>query len=260
MVFLLHFRSAFVALLTLPVGILMSFIVMRAIGVNANIMSLSGLAIAIGVMVDAAVVLVENLHKHKERTPDTPHLELVIGASKEVGPALFFSLLIVTVSFLPVFTLQQQEGRLFPPLAYTKTFAMASAALLAITIIPVLMYYFVRGKLPEEANNPISRFFIWIYRPVIRLVLQRPEAHLVAALVVLVVSSGPGPGSAASSCRRSTRATCSTCRRPRPGSRSPRPRSCCSRPTRSSPPTRRSSTSWARSAGRTPPPIRRRCR
>ena len=189
--FLLHFRSAFVALLTLPVGILMSFIAMRAIGVNANIMSLSGLAIAIGVMVDAAVVLVENLHKHKERSPDTPHLELVIRAAKEVGPALFFSLVIVTVSFLPVFTLQAQEGRLFRPLAYTKTFALASAALVSITIIPVLMYYFVRGKLPKESNNPLNRFFIWIYRPVIRAVLRHPWRTLAAALMVLVVSFWP---------------------------------------------------------------------
>ena len=189
--FLLHFRSAFVALLTLPVGILMSFIAMRAIGVNANIMSLSGLAIAIGVMIDAAVVLVENLHKHKERSPDTPHLELVIRAAKEVGPALFFSLVIVTVSFLPVFTLQAQEGRLFRPLAYTKTFALASAALVSITVIPVLMYYFVRGRLPKESNNPLNRFFIWIYRPVIRAVLGHPWRTLAAALVVLVVSFWP---------------------------------------------------------------------
>jgi Cu(I)/Ag(I) efflux system membrane protein CusA/SilA len=189
--FLLHFRSAFVAIFTLPVGILMSFIVMRLVGVNANIMSLGGIAIAIGVMVDASVVMVENLHKHKEREGGKSHLELVIAASKEVGPALFFSLLVVTVSFLPVFTLQAQEGRLFRPLAYTKTFALGSASLLSVTIIPVLMYYFVRGKIPRERANPINRFFLWIYRPVIRVVLDRPWAVLTVAAAILAITVLP---------------------------------------------------------------------
>jgi len=181
--FLLHLRSAFVAIFTLPVGILIAFIIMRAMGVSANIMSLGGIAIAIGVMVDASVVMVENLHKHKERSQGLPHLDLVLKASREVGPALFFSLAIVTVSFLPVFTLQQQEGRLFTPLAYTKTFAMGASALLAITIIPVLMVYFVRGKILSERKNPLSRFFIWIYRPIIRAVLRFPVITILLAAV-----------------------------------------------------------------------------
>jgi Cu(I)/Ag(I) efflux system membrane protein CusA/SilA len=189
--FLLHFRSSLVALFTLPVGILASFIIMKLMGINANIMSLGGIAIAIGVMVDASVVMVENLHKHKEREPDASQMDLVLRASKEVGPALFFSLVIVTISFLPVFTLEQQEGRLFTPLAYTKTFAMAAASVLAITIIPVLMFYFVRGKVLKESKNPISRFFIWIYRPVIRLVLRFPIQTVLAAIVVLGVTIFP---------------------------------------------------------------------
>ncbi len=189
--FLLHFRSAFVALFTLPVGILMSFGVMKLLGINANIMSLGGIAIAIGVMVDASVVMVENMHKHKERDGGLSQSELVMRASKEVGPALFFSLLIVTVSFLPVFTLEQQEGRLFTPLAFAKTFAMASSAVLAITIIPVLMFFFVRGKILPEAKNPISRFFIWIYRPVIRTVLRFPLWTLATALILIVATIYP---------------------------------------------------------------------
>ena len=182
--FLLHFRSAFVALFTLPVGILASFIIMKAMGINANIMSLGGIAIAIGVMVDASVVMVENLHKHREREPAASQVDLVIRSSKEVGPALFFSLLIITISFLPVFTLEQQEGRLFTPLAYTKTFAIAAASVLAVTIVPVLMFYFVRGKILSEAKNPISRFFIWIYKPVIRGVLRFPKSTVLVAVLI----------------------------------------------------------------------------
>ena len=189
--FLLHFRSALVAIFTLPVGILISFIVMRFMGLNANIMSLGGIAIAVGVMVDASVVMVENMHKHKERDHGLSQLDLVIRSAREVGPALFFSLLIVTVSFLPVFTLEQQEGRLFSPLAYTKTFAMGASALLAITIIPVLMYYFVRGKIKTEASNPISRFFIRIYRPMIDKVLKYPKRVLAGAGVFLAVTLIP---------------------------------------------------------------------
>ncbi len=190
-VFLLHLPSAFVALFTLPVGILVSFVIMKLLGINANIMSLGGIAIAIGVMVDASVVMVENLHKHKERDRGLKQADLVIRASKEVGPALFFSLLIVTVSFLPVFTLQQQEGRLFAPLAYTKTFAMAASAVLAITIIPVLMVYFVRGKVVSEARNPLSRFFIWVYRPLIRAVLRFPKTTLLLVLALLAATWFP---------------------------------------------------------------------
>ena len=189
--FLLHLRSALVAIFTLPVGILMAFIIMRIMGVSANIMSLGGIAIAIGVMVDASVVMVENLHKHKERDHGLSHLDLVLKAAKEVGPALFFSLAIVTVSFLPVFTLQQQEGRLFTPLAYTKTFAMGASALLAITIIPVLMFYFVRGKILSEQKNPLSRFFIWLYRPLIRIVLRFPMLTILLALAITAASVWP---------------------------------------------------------------------
>ena len=190
-IFLLHVRSALVAIFTLPVGLLMSFIAMRYMGVSANIMSLGGIAIAVGVMVDASVVMVENLHKHKERDTGRSHLELVIASSKEVGPALFFSLLIVTVSFLPVFTLEQQEGRLFTPLAYTKTFAMGSAALIAVTVIPVLMFFFVRGKVLSEKKNPLSRFFIWVYTPFIRVVLRFPWATILLAVVVLLATVWP---------------------------------------------------------------------
>ncbi len=191
MVFLLHFRSAFVAIFTLPVGILISFLIMRLLGMSANIMSLGGIAIAIGVMVDASVVMVENLHKHKERDHGLSQLEVVILAAQEVGPALFFSLLIVTVSFLPVFTLQQQEGRLFTPLAYTKTFAMGASAILAITIVPVLMYFFVRGKVISEKRNPLSRFFIWIYRPLVRSVLRFPISTVLIAIAITVATWFP---------------------------------------------------------------------
>ncbi|MCA9672592.1 MAG: efflux RND transporter permease subunit [Myxococcales bacterium] len=190
-IFLLHFRSAFVAIVTLPVGILASLLIMRLLGINANIMSLGGIAIAIGVMVDASVVMVENLHKHKERDVNLSQAELVIRSAREVGPALFFSLVIITVSFLPVFSLQQQEGRLFSPLAYTKTFAMAASSLLAITIIPVLMYYFVRGKIRSEAANPISRFFIWGYRPLIHAVMRFPKLTVLVAVVIGVVTIYP---------------------------------------------------------------------
>ncbi|MHB8763556.1 MAG: efflux RND transporter permease subunit [Deferrisomatales bacterium] len=250
-IFLLHFRSAFVAIFTLPVGILMAFLAMYALGINANIMSLGGIAIAIGVMVDASVVLVENAHKHLEKDKGRkPHLQIILDASKEVGPALFYSLLIITVSFLPVFALQEQSGRMFKPLAYTKTFAMAASSVLAITIIPVLMTFFVREetfspettrrrrfgtwvaavagppllvvlgglsglalpnwsltaalavsafgavclipqKMLPEARNPISRFFIWLYLPFIRIVLKWRKATVLAAVAVVVISWYP---------------------------------------------------------------------
>ncbi len=195
-VFLLHFRSAFVSIFTLPVGILVSFIIMYYLDINANIMSLGGIAIAIGVMVDASVVMVENAHKHLERVqkgeaPARSHNEIMIEASKEVGPALFFSLVIITLSFLPVFTLQAQEGRLFRPLAYTKTFAMAAAAVLAITIIPVLMTFFIRGKIPNEQKNPLNRFFIWTYRPLIEFVLRFPKTVILVAVMIIAVTWFP---------------------------------------------------------------------
>ncbi len=190
--FLLHFRSSFVAIFTLPVGILISLIIMRLLNINANIMSLGGIAIAIGVMVDASVVLVENLHKHLEKDAGkSPHIDVVIRSAKEVGPALFFSLLIITISFLPVFTLEQQEGRLFSPLAYTKTFAMAASSFIAITIIPVLMFYLVRGKMPNEQKNPLSRFFTFIYRPIIRKALTYPKITIFLALLLCLATFIP---------------------------------------------------------------------
>ncbi len=194
-IFLLHFRSAFVAIFTLPVGILISFIIMYLLGINANIMSLGGIAIAIGVMVDASVVMVENAHKHIERARQkegvTDHFELILRSAKEVGPALFYSLVIITVSFLPVFSLQAQEGRLFSPLAYTKTFAMAASSVLAITIIPVLMFFFVRGNIRSEKTNPISRFFIGIYRPIINVVLRFRWLTVGIAIAVLLLTLLP---------------------------------------------------------------------
>jgi len=190
--FLLHFRSAFVALFTLPMGILVSFLIMYFQGINANIMSLGGIAIAIGAMVDAAIVMIENAHKHIERDKDKKnHWQIIIDSSKEVGPALFYSLLIITVSFLPVFTLEAQEGRLFKPLAFTKTYAMGASALLAITIVPILMGYFVRGKILSEAKNPLSRVLMKIYRPIIHVVLRFKWATIVIALIILAVTAIP---------------------------------------------------------------------
>ncbi|MDE2586430.1 MAG: efflux RND transporter permease subunit, partial [Betaproteobacteria bacterium] len=191
-VFLLHVRSALVAILMLPVGVLIAFIAMRLLGMNSNLMSLGGIAIAIGAMVDAAIVMIENAHKHLERLqPGESRSEAMIGACKEVGPALFFSLLIITVSFLPVFTLEAQEGRLFSPLAYTKTFAMAGAALLSVTLVPVLMLFFIRGKILSEAENPVNRFLIRLYRPVIAQVMAWKKGTIAAAVVVLLVSLWP---------------------------------------------------------------------
>ena len=190
--FLLHFRSAFVALFTLPMGILISFLIMYFQGINANIMSLGGIAIAIGAMVDAAIVMIENAHKHIERDGGKKnHWQIIIDSSKEVGPALFYSLLIITISFLPVFTLQAQEGRLFKPLAFTKTYAMAGAALLAITIVPVLMGYFVRGKIKSESENPISRILIRIYRPVINWVLRFKWITIFSAVIIFIITLIP---------------------------------------------------------------------
>jgi Cu(I)/Ag(I) efflux system membrane protein CusA/SilA len=191
--FLLHARSALVAIVTLPLGILISFIVMRLIGVNANIMSLGGIAIAIGAMVDAAIVMIENMHKHLERAEGTavPRWEIVLASAKQVGPPLFFSLLIITFSFLPVFSLEQQEGRLFKPLAFTKTFAMAGSALLSITLVPVLMGYLIRGKIRPEAGNPINRGLRWAYRPVIDVALRRPWAVIAVAAIILVATVFP---------------------------------------------------------------------
>jgi Cu(I)/Ag(I) efflux system membrane protein CusA/SilA len=191
-IFLLHFRSALVAIIMLPVGILMAFVAMRLLGLSSNIMSLGGIAIAIGAMVDAAIVMIENAHKHLERAdPGKPRIEIMVEAAKEVGPALFFSLLIITVSFLPIFTLEAQEGRLFKPLAYTKTFSMAAAAFLSVTLVPALMILFVRGRIIPERKNPLNRFLIWIYRPLIWGVLRAKTLTVVLALVILGASYWP---------------------------------------------------------------------
>ena len=194
-VFLLHVRSALVAILMLPVGILMSFIAMRLLGMNSNLMSLGGIAIAIGAMIDAAIVMIENAHKHLERLPEEhttkQRAHAMIEACQEVGPALFFSLLIITVSFLPVFSLEGQEGRLFSPLAYTKTFAMASAAFLSVTLVPVLMMLFIRGKIMPEAKNPVNRFLIWAYRPIITGVMRWKKLTILIALIALGASYYP---------------------------------------------------------------------
>ena len=191
-VFLLHVRSALVAILMLPVGILIAFATMRLFGLGSNIMSLGGIAIAIGAMIDAAIVMVENAHKRLERAPEgKPRIEVIIEAASEVGPALFFSLLIITVSFLPIFTLEAQEGRLFGPLAFTKTFAMAAAALLSVTLVPALMVIFVRGRIVPEHRNPINRLLIWLYRPVIRGVLRAKTLTILVALAALAVTVWP---------------------------------------------------------------------
>jgi copper/silver efflux system protein len=191
-IFLLHARSALVAIVTLPLGILIAYIFMYLLGLSSNIMSLGGIAIAIGAMVDAAIVMIENAHKRLERAPPgKSRVEVLIEAAVEVGPALFFSLLVITVSFLPIFALEAQEGRLFKPLAYTKTFAMAAAALLSVLVVPALMTLFVRGRIVPEHRNPVNRLLIWIYRPVIRLALRFKAATIVIALLVLAASLWP---------------------------------------------------------------------
>ena len=194
LVFLLHLRSSLVAIITLPLGVLLAFIVMHAQGLNANIMSLGGIAIAIGAMVDAVIVMIENAHKHMERGEiknDKDHWAMIVKASKEVGPALFYSLLIITFSFLPVFALQQQEGRLFKPLAFTKTYSMAASAFLAITVVPVLMGYLIRGKIKPEDKHPLSKILIRIYRPVIHFVLKHKVKTILVAVLIIVISLFP---------------------------------------------------------------------
>jgi len=191
-VFLLHVRSALVAILMLPVGVLMAFGAMKLLGLGSNIMSLGGIAIAIGAMVDAAIVMIENAHKHLERAePGRSRVSILIEAASQVGPALFFSLLIITVSFMPIFTLESQEGRLFSPLAFTKTFAMAAAAILSVTLVPALMVVCVRGKIIPEHKNPINRFLIWIYRPVIKTVMRAKVLVILMALAILAVTVWP---------------------------------------------------------------------
>ncbi|MEO8129160.1 MAG: efflux RND transporter permease subunit [Bryobacteraceae bacterium] len=191
-IFLFHFRSALVAIITLPVAILMAFIVMHQQGINANIMSLGGIAIAIGAMVDAAIIMIENAHKHIERDGGkTPHWDLISAAATEVGPALFYSLLVITVSFVPVFTLEAQEGRLFKPLAFTKSYSMAAAALLSVTLVPVLMGYLIRGKILPEDRNPLNRFLVWLYHPILEFVLRFKYLMLAVAVLMVAVTVIP---------------------------------------------------------------------
>nr|MDQ2972825.1 CusA/CzcA family heavy metal efflux RND transporter [Pseudomonadota bacterium] len=192
-VFLFHFRSALVAIVSLPVGILMAFIVMRLQGLNANIMSLGGIAIAIGAMVDGAIVMIENLHKHMEREPVTAanRWQMVANATVEVGPSLFFSLVIIAVSFMPVFTRGEQAGRMLKPLAYTKTYSMAAAALLSITLVPVLMGYFIRGRVTPEHANPVNRLLTWLYRPLVNGVVRKPWLVILASVFVMAISVWP---------------------------------------------------------------------
>ncbi|HMY40999.1 MAG TPA: efflux RND transporter permease subunit, partial [Marinagarivorans sp.] len=198
--FLWHLRSSLVAIISLPLGMLVAFIVMHYQGVNANIMSLGGIAIAIGAMVDAAIVMIENAHKHIEawehqnpnkKLEGETRWQVITDAAVEVGPALFFSLLIITLSFIPVFTLEAQEGRLFGPLAFTKTYAMAAAAGLSITLIPVLMGYWIRGKIPQEKHNPISRWLIHFYQPLLAKVLRKPKLMLILASILLLTTAWP---------------------------------------------------------------------
>jgi len=192
-VFLFHLRSALVAIISLPVGILVAFIIMQSQGINANIMSLGGIAIAIGAMVDGAIVMIENVHKHIEKEPltDENRWRIISEATKEVGPPLFFSLVIITLSFLPVFTLEAQEGRLFSPLAFTKTFAMAASAGLSITLVPVLMGYFIRGHIVPEHKNPINRVLVALYRPFINMILKAPKMVLFISFLTMVVGLWP---------------------------------------------------------------------
>jgi len=194
-VFLLHFRSAFVAIFTLPVAILISFIIMKYQGINANIMSLSGIAIAIGAMVDAAIIMIENAHKHIEHNEEArekkDHWQIITEAAKEVGPPLFFSLLVITVSFIPIFTLQAQEGRLFKPLAFTKTYAMGAAAILSITIVPVLMGYLIRGRITPESRNPINRLSMFLYSPFLHLTVRFKYITVILAIIIIATITIP---------------------------------------------------------------------
>ncbi len=191
--FLFHLRSSLVIIVSLPIGVLMAFAVMQTQGINANVMSLGGIAIAVGAMVDGAVVMVENVHKHleKDSNKERDRWEIVVDAAQEVGPALFFSILIITLSFIPVFALQAQEGRLFKPLAFTKTYAMAASAILAVTLVPVLMGYFIRGRIVKEQRNPLNRLLIWMYRPFIKAVVKAPLVVIVLAVLVTLSTIYP---------------------------------------------------------------------
>ena len=191
-IFLMHFRSSLVAIVTLPLGVLIALAIMYEFNISANIMSLGGIALAIGVMVDAAVIMIENAHKHIEHAPpDAPRSPLILEAAKEVGPSLFFSLLVITVSFLPIFALPAESGRLFKPLAYTKTFSMAAASLLAITVVPVMMLAFLRGKIPKESRNPLNRLTMRLYHPLLERVLKVPWIAIILAVILVGVTLYP---------------------------------------------------------------------
>ena len=196
-IFLMHARSSIVAIITLPTAVLVAFLIMKMQGINANIMSLGGIAIAIGAMVDASIIMVENVHKHIEREQEKPveqrkeHWQIILAASKEVGPSLFYSLMIISVSFLPIFTLEAQEGRLFRPLAFTKTYSMAAAAILAITVVPILMGYWIRGRIRPEAKNPFSRILIKFYQPVLNFVLKYNKWIIVATVALMAITYIP---------------------------------------------------------------------
>ena len=191
-IFLMHFRSSLVAIVTLPLGVLISLAIMYLAGISANIMSLGGIALAIGVMVDAAVIMIENAHKHIEHAPPgAPRGPAILEAAKEVGPSLFFSLLVITVSFLPIFALTGESGRLFKPLAYTKTFSMAAASILAITLVPVMMVAFLRGKIPDESRNPLNRLTMRLYHPALGAVLKFPKTAILIAVILVVATIYP---------------------------------------------------------------------
>ena len=260
-VFLLHVRSALVAIIMLPIGVLMAFIAMHALGISSTIMSLGGIAIAIGAMIDAAIVMIENAHKHLESAgPDTPRIKALVDAAVEVGPSLFFSLLIITVSFLPIFTLEAQEGRLFKPLAYTKTFSMAAAAFLSVTLVPALMVLFIRGRIIPEKKNPLNRLLIWLYRPVIALVLRAKLLTVALALIVLAVSIWPAMRLGTEFMPTLNEGTLFYMPVTLPGLSITKAASCCRRKTKSSSRFRRWNRSTARPGAPAPPPIRRRPR
>lgn len=238
--FLWHVRSALVAIISLPLGLCIAFIVMHFQGLNANIMSLGGIAIAVGAMVDAAIVMIENAHKrleewqhqHPDATLDNKtRWQVITDASVEVGPALFISLLIITLSFIPIFTLEGQEGRLFGPLAFTKTYAMAGAALLAIVVIPILMGYWIRGKIPPESSNPLNRFLIRVYHPLLLKVLHWPKTTLLVAALSVLTVLWPLNKVGGEFYRRSMKATCCICHRRCRGFPQRRRRACCKKPT-----------------------------
>ena len=272
MAFLFHFRSGLVAIVTLPVGVLMAFIVMTAQGVSVNIMSLGGVAVAIGTMVDASIVMVENAHRHLAANPGRRHWEVIAEAAKEVGPTLFFALLVITVSFLPVFALEEQEGRLFKPLAFAKTYAMAAAALLAVTLVPVLVGFWVRGRIAptERRGGAVGRVatefglvmfaFGWLVRPLLNLVFRFKFVVLGLAALALAVTAIPFNRLGSEFMPRLWEGTCSTCRPRCPASPSPRRASSCNRRTASSARFPRSSRCSARWAVPRPPRTPRRCR